>query len=416
MSRSRGRFAERAPAPVRAAGRRVLGAALLSVLVGGCTPLASQPRPSQVASSSPRPEPAIPAILAAFDRYDVVALPAGHGLRDVDEFILALVRDPGFPDRVDDIAVECGNSLYQAALDRYVAGMDVPYSDIRKVWRNTTQEMCGTSAFYATLFPLVRAINQRLPPEKRLRVLAADPPIDWEKVTTAEDAWKYLRRDPHIASVLEAEVLAKHRKALMLFGTFHLFHGAAEGAGPASSEPRSPASAVAIYEADYPSRTWVVSDLGTFDARPRDGAARPFASWPRPSIVAARGTSLGGLPLSDFVTPPVSVRDCKVTTDFPPDLRRPMETLVDAFLYLGPQDLTLLEPIPAEIALDADYLAELSRREALLGPPGTRPESPEQLRQDILDAAGEVLREEPAPPDVEALERQCRERAAPRAP
>ena len=42
--------------------------------------------------------------------------------------------------------------------------------------------------------------------------------------------------------MMEKEVLSKHRKALMLFGIFHLFHGAGVG----------PGNAVAIYEKDYP--------------------------------------------------------------------------------------------------------------------------------------------------------------------
>ncbi len=48
-------------------------------------------------------------------------------------------------------------------LDRYIAGDDIPLSEVRPTWRNTTQTMCGTSAFYEELFPLVRRINQRLP-------------------------------------------------------------------------------------------------------------------------------------------------------------------------------------------------------------------------------------------------------------
>ena len=33
-----------------------------------------------------------------------------------------------------------------------------------------------------------------------------------------------LDRDASVAAVMEKEVLSKHRKALMLFGTFHFFH------------------------------------------------------------------------------------------------------------------------------------------------------------------------------------------------
>jgi hypothetical protein len=126
--------------------------------------------------SNPKPVNADTAILAAFDKYEVVAMSAAHGNKDLDDFILHLIRDPAFPAKVNVVAVECGNSLYQPALDRYIAGADVPLSEVRQVWRNTTQPMCGLSGFYEELFPLIRRINQALPPEKKLRVLACDSP------------------------------------------------------------------------------------------------------------------------------------------------------------------------------------------------------------------------------------------------
>jgi hypothetical protein len=212
------------------------------------------------AGSEPTPEPAIPAILAAFDKYEIVGMPEAHGFKDLDDFILSLIRNPKFSEKVNDIAVECGNSLYQLVLDRYMAGEDVPFTEVRKVWRNTTQAMCGTSGFFEQLFPLVRAINRRLPPTERLRVLAGDPPIDWDQVKSFQDRSQFHDRDGSIASVMEKEVLAKHRKALMLFGTFHLFHGQAE-----SGMSRN---AVSIYEKDYPNVTFVISDLVRFNADP----------------------------------------------------------------------------------------------------------------------------------------------------
>jgi hypothetical protein len=136
-----------------------------------------------------------------------------------------LIRNPTFSEKVNDIEVECGNSLYQPVLDRYVAGEDVPFAEVRKVWRNTTQSMCGTSGFFEQFVPLVRAINQKLPRGKQLRVLAGDPSSDWDQVKSDEDISKVVGRDVSIAAVMVKEVLSKHRKALMLFGTFHLMHG-----------------------------------------------------------------------------------------------------------------------------------------------------------------------------------------------
>jgi hypothetical protein len=112
-----------------------------------------KPLQTKPPGSEPLPEPAIPAILAAFDKYEVVAMPEGEGWQDQGDFILTLLRAPAFPDKVNDIEVECGNSPYQPVLDRYIAGDDVPFTDVRKVWRNTTQPACGTSGFFEELFP-----------------------------------------------------------------------------------------------------------------------------------------------------------------------------------------------------------------------------------------------------------------------
>jgi|GEM_PF-4390539 len=61
--------------------------------------------------SDPRPQDATQAILAAFDKYQVVGMPAAHGFKDLDEYILSLIRHPALPTKVNDIVVECGNSL-----------------------------------------------------------------------------------------------------------------------------------------------------------------------------------------------------------------------------------------------------------------------------------------------------------------
>jgi hypothetical protein len=119
-----------------------------------------------------------------FDRYEVVASDGP------DDFYLDLIRNPTFPGEVNDIAVECGNSLYQPILERYIAGQDVPLTEVREVWRNTTQPTCGFSTFYERLFPLVRRINQKLPPSNKLRVLACDPPSTGARCTAHRTVYR----------------------------------------------------------------------------------------------------------------------------------------------------------------------------------------------------------------------------------
>jgi len=291
--------------------------------------------------SSLKPEDAATAILAAFDRYEVVRMDAAHGNKDLDDLILNLVRNPAFPNKVNDIAVECGNALYQSILDRYIAGEDVPLAEVRPVWRNTTQLMCSVSGFYEELFPLVRRINQRLSPERRLRVLAGDPPLDWSKVKDKSEVM--LDRDASAAAVMQKEVLSKHRKALMLFGTFHLFHSN-------NTAPRGLESAVERYERDYPGVTLVIADQIVFDNSTdaakynADELEARMASWPVPSLLQnIEGTWLADVDKAYF------------------------SRMVDAYLYIGPSDLLLVEPRPAEIFSNKDYMAELQRRAAIIG-------------------------------------------------
>ena len=366
----------------------------LIVLAIPATNRAQTQQRTKSTDSAPVPEPAIPAILAAFEKYDVVAMPEDHGLKDLDDLIFALVRNPAFSGKVNDVVVECGNSLYQPLLDRYIAGEDVPLTEARKVWRNTTQPICGGwgSGFFEQLYPLLRAINQKLPREKRLRVLAPDPPIDWNQIKSGDDFMKFAHRDQSIASVMEKEVLSKHHKALMLCGTFHLIH---------LNDVR--ASAVSMYEKDYPNVTFVISELIAADAQ----ASAAFTDWPNPSIARSKGTWVGALDIGHFLPPPTRIdQDCNVHNDFPKHLQKPMEDLVDAFLYLGPKELALKEEFPAYIVLDTEYMAEVRRREG-----GSR--TVKEFNQQFVDDAEDPLFTLPKPPgpkDVQANVQSCLDR------
>jgi len=340
----------------------------------------------------PVPEPAMSAILAEWDKYEVVAMPEGHGQKDLDDFILLLIRNPAFPQKVNDIAVECGNSLYQPILDRYIAGEDVPFTEVQKVWRDTVAGvMCDTSGFFDQFFPLVRAINKKLPAERRLRVLAGDPPIDWDRVKTAEDHAKFANsRDESIASVMKKEVLSKRRKALMLFGTYHLMHGVGHR------------SAVSIYEEDYPNVTFVIDGFGIFDTS-------DFAKWPMPALARIRNTWLGALDMSHFYPSQVYAdKDCNVrTATLPAEYQKPMAQLVDAFLYVVPRDLALREPVPADVALDDDYLTKVMERAKLGGYPGASNWTLERARQQTIKAAEHPLSGVPKNPDPALLKQNC---------
>src|SRR5580698_7027412 len=69
------------------------------------------PAQSKSTTADLAPLPAVPATLALFDKYEVVGLPQGHGMQDLDDFIFSLIRNPAFSEKVNDIEFECGNAL-----------------------------------------------------------------------------------------------------------------------------------------------------------------------------------------------------------------------------------------------------------------------------------------------------------------
>lgn len=329
--------------------------------------------------SDPVPRDASTAIFDAYKKYDIVAIGAGHANQNLDTFLLGLLADPRFPGDIRDVVVECGNSLYQKTLDHYIAGASVAQADIQKVWRNTTQPMCAASSFYEQLFPLLRRINASLPPAKRVRVLAGDVPVNWETIRNEDDLQKSPQdRDANIASIVETQVLSRHRKALLLFGMSHLFHGARSSTLDPIAVGIYEPSAVGIYEARYPGVTWVIGDHDGFGFGTRyeylnDTFEARIAAWKVPSIVEnLRGTWLADIldtesssELINVITPRKGGGTNLRTTIKKNE--RPFTSTVDGYLYLGPRRLLLKESPSATVLLDKDFVKEMRRRAKLMG-------------------------------------------------
>lgn len=175
-------------------------------------------------TNPPQAKEPVAEIIRLFDQHRVVMLGEIHGSIQLDELLNKLVSTPAFSERVNDIIVEMGNALHQDALDRYIAGGDVPIDKLRSVWQDVVGAPAGISTLpYHGLFATVREINHRLPPEHKLRVLAGDSPIDWDSVGSREDIAPFLSfRDEHYGSVVRYEVLAKRHNALLIMGAGHL--------------------------------------------------------------------------------------------------------------------------------------------------------------------------------------------------
>lgn len=322
---------------------------------------------AQVPSDSPQPVPATKAIIAAFERVPIVAIADLHGLQQNHDFIASLVRDPDLPNKINDIVVEFGNAKYQAIIDRYTNGDNVPIAELRQVWRNTIGAGNNPSTdapIYPRFFATVREVNRSLPAPRRLRVLLGDPPIDWSKVKDRKDIFFWgSQRDSHFAEVVEKQVLSKGRKALLIAGGYHLFHN------PAPTPSDFFDNVVSLLERHHPGQVLVIMTHRGFG--PRNGELEPrLSSWPNPGMALIRDTWLGLLD-AQLVFPPSQIvmvgPDGKPAPN--PLERVKLSDIVDAYLYLGPRGSLTISTPPPEVYQDKEYMQELERRSKLMGTP-----------------------------------------------
>jgi uncharacterized iron-regulated protein len=262
------------------------------------------------AQGKPSTRDAVRMVIAEFDRANLVGLGERHWSREDSEFRLQVIRDPDFSKSVNDIVIEFGNPLYQAVLDRYIGGEDVPHSELSKVWELTTQSNSSVwrSPIYEELITTVRVVNATLPPERRLRVVAGDYPADAMYLQKMEA----VDRDAAAASTIRREVLEKKHKALVIFGARHLIR----------NDPRRIVSLMK----DDPRAKW-------FIVAPAGGPGLPVAIASHPGNAESPAflmtTGQVGRVYAGYLT-----LDPNVRWDYAPE-RATIGPMIDACLYFG---------------------------------------------------------------------------------
>ena len=240
----------------------------------------SAARPNIVPDEAAGLDGIVRALITAFDQVDVVALGDDHGEKLDSDVRIALVRHPDFAKKVRFIVVEFASTAQQATLDRYIQGEDVPIAELERVWMTTTDRFgVWKSPVYPRFLAAVRDVNQKLPADARIRVLAGDPPAGSSPTT----------RDPTAVSVLKKQVLEKHGKALVIYGAAHFYRKEVNqilltnGGGITT-----------LLEAEYPGRTLVVMTVG--------GPGPEFQKFDRALKTAVRPVlvSLQRSPFKDF--------------------------------------------------------------------------------------------------------------------
>jgi len=278
------------------------------------------------------------AMVEAIGAHQIVMFGEAHANKQEYEWLCELVKTPAFAERVDDIVVEFGNSLYQKTVDRYIAGEDVPVEQVQKAWRNMIGAVGPVSPVYGWFYKAVRESNLERHGGHKIRLLLGDPYGDWEKINNAEGLGPYVaHRDQWYAQVVKDEVLAQHHRALLIMGAGHFLRRG----GPGAVEQVIRAGGVQPY----------LVVLGTNVVGGYDDLDRRFDSWPLPAIAALSGNWVGDLPAMPVVSGGLAA---------PNSLK--MADAADAMLYLGPRDALMAVNVPRIELVDTAYGKEIARR------------------------------------------------------
>lgn len=281
-------------------------------------------------------------IAKAFDTHSVVQLGELHRSLQIHGFIQQMLHDPRFVCRVDDVAVEFGNSRLQKLADVYASGGALTETQIASMWRETSVPLTWNTPVYRAVYDAVREINREHICAHSVRLVLADAPLDWSKIKTAKDLEPFADRDTAMAETIEREVIAKHHHAFLITGEFH--------AAKKTNDEADGLRTAQIIERRHPGALFSIVTI------PSPASAAALHMDPAPSFKLARGSAIARAPFAmtkpGWIASQSSTRHGFVIGE-----------VVDGVLYVGGD--SSLFPSPT-IYLDRAYAKELRRRAAIV--------------------------------------------------
>jgi hypothetical protein len=285
--------------------------------------------------SSPELTAVADRVAAQFDDHQFVFIGSTHGSAKAHQFLLCLLSRPAFQSRATDVLVEFANPVYQGLMDRYLLKLeDVPENSLRQVWFDTDgPRLWARLPQIPEFFAAVRAINERLAPARRIRVLGGCEPVQWANVRTAEDLATYPFKTNWTAHVITEHFAVKpDKRLLVVYGDGHIHHKG----GTLMSDVEAKINA---------QRLFVIGTIGDLHRGEEERVAR-----------------LGDPAKPFFVT----ARDFPAMQSLPKDLfyaqAGSLGRYIDAVIYLGPdadRDLS------NSLELSEAQREELTRRDAI---------------------------------------------------
>jgi hypothetical protein len=267
---------------------------ILALLVGAVLTAGGAIQPTAAAAVPVDP---VDGIAEAFKTHNIVMLPGGHGDKRFHDLLLRVLRDTRIQGTVTDIVVEFGTSRYQDVIDRFLRGDDLPAGVLRHAWQDTT--IAGSTndgPYVEEFYESVRALNATLSKDKQFRVLGGDPPVDWDNVVTKQDLRKWtVRRDSFAADLIHSDVVARGRRALVVYG--HQHFPRKEILTNYDMSNWQAQTMTSLVESRPGARVFVILAEGT----PEVMKLQPdMAAWRPLSLALVRGTVLGAADFTVF--------------------------------------------------------------------------------------------------------------------
>ena len=294
-----------------------------------------QPHFAQDAFCAPGYAAVADGVAAAFDTHQFVFMGSTHGWRKQHDFQLCLLSRPAFQRRATDVMVEWANPVYQNLVDRYLLKLEpIPIDSLAPVWIDTdAPDLWGRLTLMPGFYQAVRAMNERLEPAHRIRVIGGCEPIDWSKVQTQEDVARYAYKSNWAAHVImEHYAPEPSHRLFVIYGEGHV-----NRRGTLTAEARLKVSL----------DQWFM--VGVIRERGEDE-----------SLIAKMGD-----PAQAFFVGPDKLLSAP---PYPRDLsiarQQPLSAVVDAVVYLGPEpDRSMSHAVD----LTPAQQAEVARREQIKG-------------------------------------------------
>jgi hypothetical protein len=319
--------------------------------------------PATAAAGGAGDEDAVAHIRWALEQHPIVLMgEGGHRAGEPHEVLRRILADEGVLERLDVIIVEFATATHQDVLDAFIRGEDVPFQELSRVWRDTSTSPITpwNAPIYLAFLETVREANRGLPPDRKVRVLAGDPPVDWSSIETGDDFRQAIQpRDPYVARIAMEQAFDLGKRVLVVYGGGHLMR---LPLGP--GDLRNPITSYIL--AEHPGAAWVVEFMwptatGLTDRTDELAMGQVYRTadhWSGSSaapLLFARTRSL----VTDPKTGERSWQEVPLYEGYA------VRDMYDALIYLGREDQWTVVPSDLDEERDAAYLKELDRRNML---------------------------------------------------